>query len=94
MLLFAVFTRRPLPFQQLPWGFFGLAGILDIAGNLFFLLAIQNGRLDVGAVLGSLYPAVTALLARFTIKENITRLQVIGVTAAMLAIVLITFPTG
>jgi uncharacterized membrane protein len=94
MLLFALVTKRPIALHQLPWGFFGLAGILDIAGNLFFLLAIQNGRLDVGAVLGSLYPAVTAILARFTIKENITRLQVVGVSAAMLAIVLITFPTG
>ncbi len=94
MLLFAVLTKRPVSLQKLPWEFFGLAGILDVAGNLFFLLAIQNGRLDVGAVLGSLYPAVTAMLARFTIKENITRLQLVGVTAAMLAIVLITLPTG
>ncbi len=93
MLLFALATKRPLSFQKLPWEFFGLAGILDVAGNLFFLLALQNGRLDVGAVLGSLYPAVTALLARFTIKESITRLQVIGVSAAMLAIILITLPT-
>lgn len=94
MLIFALATRRQIEFKQLPWGFFGLAGILDVAGNLFFLLAIQNGRLDVGAVLGSLYPAVTAMLARFTIKESITRLQVIGVSAAMVAIVLITLPTS
>ncbi len=94
MLIFAVLTRRPMVLRQMPWELFGLAGILDVGGNLFFLLAIQNGRLDVGAVLGSLYPAVTAMLARFTIKESITRLQVAGVTAAMLAIVLITLPTG
>jgi drug/metabolite transporter (DMT)-like permease len=93
MLLYALIARRPIGLRQLPWGLFSVAGILDVAGNMFFLLAIQNGRLDVGAVLGSLYPAVTALLATFTLKENITRLQVVGVSAAMLAIILITLPT-
>jgi drug/metabolite transporter (DMT)-like permease len=33
---------------------------------------------------------VTAILARLTIKERMTRLQLVGVSAAILAIVLIT----
>ncbi len=94
MLVFALVTRRPIGLEKLPWGLFGAAGILDVAGNLFFLLAIKSGRLDVGSVLGSLYPAVTAILARFALKEHMTRQQVFGVSAAMLAIVLITLPTA
>lgn len=94
MLLFVLVTRRAMPMRSSPWGLFLTAGVLDVLGNLVFLLAIQNGRLDVASVLASLYPAITALLARITIKENITRLQVAGVSAAMLAIILITLPTG
>lgn len=90
MVAFALARQRSVPLRHAPLGLLALAGVLDIAGNLFFLLAIQNGRLDITAVLGSLYPAVTAILARLTIKEHMTRLQMIGVGAAVMAIVLIT----
>jgi drug/metabolite transporter (DMT)-like permease len=90
LLLFALVTRRPLQVRQSPWGLVTLAGLLDVGGNMFYLLALQNGRLDIAAVLGSLFPAVTAVLAWLIIKERLTRLQTLGVTAALLAIVLIT----
>lgn len=91
MVAFALATHRPLLLRHSPMRLLTLAGVLDVAGNLFFLLALQNGRLDVTAVLGSLYPAVTASLAWLIIKEHMARLQMIGVSAAVLAIVLITF---
>lgn len=90
MVALALVTRRPIVPAGLPFGLLALAGILDVAGNLFFLLSIQLGRMDVTAVLGSLYPAVTAILARVVTKEYMARLQMVGVAVAILAIVIIT----
>lgn len=90
LVVFAIATRQPIIPSLFPLGQLSLAGILDVAGNLFFLLAIQNGRVDVTAVLGSLYPAVTAILARLITKEHMARLQGIGLAVAILAIILIT----
>ena len=63
--------------------------LFDTSGNLLFVAATRAGRLDVAAVLASLYPASTILLAGWVLKERLTRRQVWGMGVAVGAVVLI-----
>jgi drug/metabolite transporter (DMT)-like permease len=63
--------------------------VLDTSGNLLFIAATRAGRLDVAAVLASLYPASTILLAAWALSERPTRRQALGMATALAAVVLI-----
>lgn len=67
-----------------------LSGLLDSAGNALFIAASRHGRLDVAAVLSSLYPASTVILARVLLKEQISKSQTAGIIGALLAVGLIS----
>lgn len=67
-----------------------LSSILDTVGNAAYALSARTGRLDVAAVLSSLYPGATVLLAWVFLKEEISRIQTIGILLALGAIILLT----
>jgi drug/metabolite transporter (DMT)-like permease len=68
------------------------AGVLDVAANLLYLLATREGLLSIVAVLTSLYPASTILLARIVLGERMGRLQVAGLGLAAAGVVMMTAP--
>jgi drug/metabolite transporter (DMT)-like permease len=67
----------------------GLIGLLDGGANLTYAIATTAGLLSLVAVLASLYPAVTVMLARVVHHERMTRVQDAGVAAAVIGVVLV-----
>lgn len=66
------------------------AGLLDVAANLFFLLATRRGLLSIVAVLTSMYPAATVVLARVVLDERFHRTQLIGLGLAAVGVAAMT----
>jgi drug/metabolite transporter (DMT)-like permease len=64
-------------------------GLLDNLANVTFALAGQTGLLTLIAVLGSLYPVATVLLAWTVLRERLTRVQWVGVAMAFAGVGLI-----
>lgn len=77
------------PGPRSTWGMISLVGVGDTLANVFILLALQQGPLGEGAVVSSLYPAVTVLLSAVLLREPVRRLQWAGLAMAVLAMALI-----
>jgi drug/metabolite transporter (DMT)-like permease len=82
-------TSRPPRLGAATLGLLATVGIGDVAANLTYGLASERQDVSIVAVLGSLYPVVTVLLARFLHGERLGRAQTMGVAAALAGVVLI-----
>lgn len=63
------------------------AGLLSSAAIVGFLLATQRGLLAVSAVLASLYPAATVVLASVVLREPVHRPQALGLALCVVTVV-------
>jgi drug/metabolite transporter (DMT)-like permease len=66
-----------------------IAGITGGPGTIFYFLATHHGLLAVAAVLSSLYPAVTIMLARLLAGERLTAVRLAGLSLGAASVALI-----
>ena len=85
-LAVAVKTREPLRIPLRAAGLPVLAGASGMAATLAYFYATHFSMLAIAAVLVSLYPGVTVLLARTLLHERFTRAQRAGLGLCALAI--------
>jgi drug/metabolite transporter (DMT)-like permease len=90
VLIAALVARPALPRDPVSFGALAMVGVLDLGANGLFALATTEGLLSVVAVLGSLYPAVTVVLARFVLSERVSRMQEVGIGLTLVGVVAIS----
>jgi drug/metabolite transporter (DMT)-like permease len=90
VVLAAVLTRRSLRPGRTGFSIALLSGALDMGANIAFLLASRIGLLSVTAVVTSLYPGPTVLLAMLVFRERLTAPRVLGLALALAGVALIS----
>jgi drug/metabolite transporter (DMT)-like permease len=90
VLAFALVTRRSVRPGGSGLGFVLLSGALDMAANIAFLLASRSGMLTIVAVVTSLYPGPTVLLAVLFFRERMSPWRIAGLVLALVGVACIS----
>jgi len=88
VIMLARHSMAPPSKKDVPWIF--AVGLLDTSAYVFNNYGMQHEQVSVVSVLASLYGAVTVALAAILLREHISRLQWLGVTAIFAGVVLIS----
>lgn len=94
LIAIVLLTRSRLGSERRPLRLAFVAGGLDMAANVLYLEAVRGGLLSVVAVISSLYPASTVMLAFLFDRERVNRWQAVGMGAAVAALVMVTLGRG
>jgi drug/metabolite transporter (DMT)-like permease len=83
-------ARSPVRMSRRNVAYVAPVGLGDTFGNVLYAAASGYGLISVTAVLASLYPVVTVVLARVFLRERVDRLQDAGIVAVLAGVVLIS----
>ncbi len=90
MLVIAATTRTSLRGHGSVWKLAIFGGVLDMAANLLYILAVRRGLLSVVVVVVALYPVSTVTLAFGFDRERVTRSQSVGMALAVTALIFVS----
>ncbi len=83
ILAFSIFQKPDLHISKSSYVWIALVGVLETSAEALFAVASTLGMLSIVSVVSSLYPAVTVLLAKFLLREQLEKRQWIGVWIAI-----------
>jgi drug/metabolite transporter (DMT)-like permease len=81
--------RQPWRVPRSLWPALVGVGVMDMSATAAYLAAIAVGPLSIAAILASLYPVVTTILAALVLRERVTPVHAAGILAAGVAVALI-----
>lgn len=91
VMLLVVLARRPslaVGWPRAPA--LAVIGVLDTGANVLYAYASTTGLVSLSAVLASLFPVVTVILARIVLHERLSASQAAGVVCALAGVALIS----
>jgi transporter family protein len=93
-IVYTLVSDRTLHISRLTWSHAPYNGVLTALASVLLLLALVGGDASVAVPISQLCFVVTAILAVIIFQERLTPLKMIGIVAAVLAVVVLSTTLG